>query len=342
MKRVLAALAALMATATAALAATPAPNVVTFVRGNSAGAVWVAAGNGGHARKLGAGYEPLVSPDGAEVAAARDADSGPALTLYPTAGSGAPQSLLNIAQGYVEPLAWSPDSRYLAVAVQDNAVKGLGHAGLIVIDTRTMTTTTVAHGIVSGASFAPGTSDELVYGLSTSQSYDAKINLFSSGPTGSGRVQLTTNGTSLNPVWGAKGIIFDRETARGADSAPQYELWLLAGGHARQLTHMRVGTLVEGLAPLAVSASGNRLIAEFVGQDTSYAYAVQISPLKVRQVSVPHQYPQGAGISPDGSTLLLDAGAFENSPAHGEVETVPFGGGRATRLVAGASPSWDG
>jgi hypothetical protein len=50
---------------------------------------------------------------------------------------------------------------------------------------------------------------------------------------------------------------------------------------------------------------------------------------------------QGAAISADGRSVLVSAGAFEQSPGHGTVETVPFGGGAPTVLARGASePSW--
>ena len=52
---------------------------------------------------------------------------------------------------------------------------------------------------------------------------------------------------------------------------------------------------------------------------------------------------QGAGISSDGSTLLIDTDSFEEPPSHGRIATVPLAGGRPTLLVAhGAQASWNG
>ena len=44
-----------------------------------------------------------------------------------------------------------------------------------------------------------------------------------------------------------------------------------ADPRVRKLTHVRVGPLVQGLVPLAFSADGARLLAEFEGEDTSEA-----------------------------------------------------------------------
>ncbi len=104
--------------------------------------------------------------------------------------------------------------------------------------------------------------------------------------TGGGAAQLTTNGDSFEPVWARSGIVFDRSTPCGLSKAPIYQLWIDAAGKMRQLTHLRVPALLSGLAPLEASADGNRLIAEYGGEDTSYAWTVQLSPLQVRPLTV--------------------------------------------------------
>jgi hypothetical protein len=114
-----------------------------------------------------------------------------------------------------------------------------------------------------------------------------------------------------------------------------------------QLTHLKVPTLLDGLSPLSASADGNRLIAEYGGEDTSYAWTVQLSPLQVKPLRVAGQSPdaqqvQGAQISSDGRQLLIDVGGFEQPPNHGEVESVGFAGGTATKLARGTQPSWSG
>jgi hypothetical protein len=50
-----------------------------------------------------------------------------------------------------------------------------------------------------------------------------------------------------------------------------------------------------------------------------------------------------AGISRDGTTVLVDEAALEVPPSDGRVASVAFSGGRVTLLVAhGAQASWNG
>jgi hypothetical protein len=93
---------------------------------------------------------------------------------------------------------------------------------------------------------------------------------------------------------------------------------------------------------MEVSADGNRIAAEFVGEDTSYAWTIQITPREVSQVRIGHQYVQGAGISSDGTRLLVDVGDFEQSSSRGFVETLAFGGGGVVKVTQGADASWSG
>lgn len=304
---------------------------------------WVANANGSHARRLGPGLQPLISPSGGYVASGLNASKGPALVLYSTSGAG-PQSFFNAATVSAEPVAWSPDSRYVAVELSSTQIKAR-QDGLAVIDTKTMRATTISSGkMISGASFNPSASggDRLVYGT-FSLTRDAPSNLYTVGPTGANPRQLTYDNHSLLPVWGAKGIVYVRETPRGSQYAPVYQLWLRSGSTTTELTHLKVGQLVSGLAPLSISSDGNRILAEFGGQDTSYAWTVQISPRRVMPVDAGgNKFVQGGAISGDGTRLLVDVGAFQDPPSRGTVESVAFGGGKPTRLARGADPTWNG
>ena len=239
------------------------------------------------------------------------------------------------------PLAWSPDSRYLAVLLRTDG-RLLTAIGLAVIDTTTMTARTVATGVIRGASFAPSGPDRLVYGHARSQQVDDTVNLYTINPDGSDPTQLTTDGNSLLPLWTTRGIVYDRETLRGVGTAPVCQLWLLHGGHGTQLTHMTRRALVAGLVPLAVSANGNRLIAEYEEPGGIIPLAVQLSPRRVRALATGGTKLQAAGISRDGRTLLLERRA-SGFPTHEVVvETVPFGGGPPTRIASGDSAAWNG
>lgn len=310
--------------------------------------VWIAAADGSDAKLLGPGQQPLLAPNGQSVAVSLFGatpgvdEHGPSIGIYPA--SGAPVGdYLSLETATATPLAWSPDSRYLAVERQSNGTTNIAAgSGLDVIDTQTGAVTPIAAGTIYGASFARDGSDRLVFGLSHSESFAGGVNVYMGEADGAGVHRITSDGRSLNPLWGPTYIAYDRERSRHL--SPEYQVWLAtpAGVRVRRLTHIAVGSLVQGLVPLAFSSNGSRLLAEFEGQDTSGAYTVNVVSGHAHSVTVHGQTVQGAGISGDGSTLLLDAGSFEQPPSHGRIVTVPFAGGHATTLVAhGSQASWN-
>ena len=54
-------------------------------------------------------------------------EQGPAIVVYSTA-AGAPLNTLSLDTATAQPLAWSPDSRYLAVFMQSNSVTNIAQA----------------------------------------------------------------------------------------------------------------------------------------------------------------------------------------------------------------------
>jgi hypothetical protein len=329
----------------------PEPPRLVYLTETAAGTpkAWIAAADGSAPKLLGLGQQPLLAPDGQSVAVALfgtvngPQESGPAIGIYPS--SGAPiADYLSLEAATATPLAWSPDSRYLAVFAQSNATVGIASSSsLDVIDTQTGTVTTIAHGEIYGASFARDGSDRLVFALGHSLSQSAKTNLYVAEADGAGVHAITSDGRSLFPLWGPAYIAYDRERMRRL--SPEYQIWLgtLANVGVRKLTHVRVGSLVQGLIPLDFSAAGNRLLAEFVGEDTSEAFAVNVTTGRARALHVGREEVQGAGISSDGGTLLLDTQSFEQAPSHGRIVSVPWAGGPPTVLVAhGAQASWNG
>jgi hypothetical protein len=210
------------------------------------------------------------------------------------------------------------------------------------VDTRTGTAKTIASGYVSGASFAPTKPDRVVYDLSDSQLAGARVDLYTASADGGSKRRLTGNGGSLNPVWGRRGIAFDRERQRGGMAGPEYQIFLLAGRRTNRITNVPVSPLAEGLVPVAVSADGQHLLAEFVGTDQSDAWAIDLVGRNADQVTISGHTVVGRGISRDGGRLLVDSGAFLHAPSNGQVMTVPFAGGRASVLVRHAiEPSWN-
>jgi hypothetical protein len=327
------------------------PGRLAFVTSSEAqpeSQVWTARSDGSEREQMGPGDQPLLSPSGALIAAGlfgtgAGSERGPSLAVYSTAGA-TPLRLGNVASATVTPLAWSPDSRYLAVSLQSTAVKNVArHSGLGLLDTTSGTLTTIASGIIYGASFAPDGSERIVFGRSATQGFSAPVNLYTALPSGAGLRRITSDGRSLNPVWGAARIAYDRERMRRND-APVYEIWLRppGSGPPRRLTGIRVRSLVSGLVPLGFSGSGTRLLAEFVGQDTSEAWTVSLPSGRARPVRVARRPVVGAGVSRDGGRLLVFEGGVEGPAAGDNVVTVPFGGGPAKLLVAhAAEPSWN-
>jgi hypothetical protein len=337
----------LVGVAALALSAAPAANAagLAFTTGGAKTypSVWAADANGSHAHKLGPGTLPVLSPNGAMVAAASGFGSGknPALVIYSTTG-GAKHTFFNVNQVGTGALAWSPDSRYLAVGLQDTtATRKVGHSAVMIIDTTTFTATKVASGVVQGLSFAPATPDTLVYGLASSQVFGSGTNLFSVTAAGGTPAQLTHDGHSYFPVWGKLGIAYD-EVKYIKNKAPAYSIWLLTNGHRTQITHQKVTLLQDGLMPIAVSADGRHLVANFIGEDTQDAVTVDLVTHKQYKLEVKGIPPVGYGISADGKRVLIDIGGFENPPIDGTVESMPFTGGKPTALHTHADqPSWN-
>ncbi len=90
------------------------------------------------------------------------------------------------------------------------------------------------------------------------------------------------------------------------------------------------------------SADGERLLTEYVGQDTSEAWTIQLATAKVRKLGISGASVTAGGLSRDGTTVLVDYNGFLNSASAGVVETLPFTGGKATVLVRHAVfPSWN-
>jgi hypothetical protein len=346
---------ALVATAFASPSLAPGPAqlpTIAYVTqsGSSPPLIWTMRSDGSQKTSLGQGFSPQISPSGQQVAVSLfgsgGSETGPALGVYSTTGA-PPLTYLKLASETAQPLTWSSDGRYLAVDVQSTAVYGAAAlSGLAILDTQSGRLSMIARGQLYGASFAPNDSDELLYGLARSRSLSARVNIYRAKPDGSGRVALTHDGRSLFPLWGPGTIVYDRERLRHND-APVYQLWLRspASPRARRLTNIRVRSLVSGLVPLAFSSDGSRLLAQFVGQDTSEAWTVSVASGRAHRLTPKRaRLPlQAAGISSDGGTVLVNEGGVDGPASEGRVARLPFAGGRSTVLVAhGSQASWNG
>jgi hypothetical protein len=306
--------------------------------------VWVALGNGtasvklGPSIKLGPANNALISPDGAEVAAVsiEKSETGKpsTLSLYPTSGAPALQLTKNVQ--FIQLLHWSPDSKLILVTVG---------AQLDVVDVANQQMHTIATGSIYGASFAPGTSEQVVYARSAPNK--TAVNLYVTGANGYGTREITHDGLSELPLWGKLGIVYSHETPRAKNPYPALQLWMIkpSGAGAHQLTSEPVPSQLQGLTPVGFSTSGTHLLANFVGPNGSNhaeAFTVDLSKHKplIRDLSGNGNGNIGDAISGNGRWILVTKGTTDNL-ALLSIEMVPWAGGKPTTLIAqGGYASW--
>jgi hypothetical protein len=323
------------------------PPRLAYVTGTSTTApqVWVANLHDGARRRVGPGQAPLLSPEGSVLAASAPGQSGPALTLY-TIGGTVIRRFYDAALLSAVAQAWSPDARYLAVALTSRNPASAAASGLAVIDTKTLSTSMLARGQLYGASFAPDGSDRIAYAVAGSPALDAPVDIHVAAPDGPRAQQLTHDGRSLYPVWGAGAIAYDRERLRQS-AAPAYEVWLMKsdGTQPTQLIHMPVPPLMDGLVPLAFSGDDDAwLLAQFEGLNTSRAWAIAVGARRAHplELSGARAGVTAAATSRSGDVALVERGGFLRPPSQGSIEELPLSGGRAVQLIAhGSEPSWN-
>jgi Tol biopolymer transport system component len=322
--------------------ATP-PRRIAYVTGGTGSPmeVWMASAGGRNPRMLGPGRDPVLAPSGALVAASADGGHGPALIVYSSRGPAV--RLFSSARVDAQPLAWSPDSRHLAVALTSRDPANQVGSGLAMIDLPGGSVRILDAGVVHGASFAKDGSNRLAYAIAPSPALSARVDVHVVDTDGDQRRALTHDGVSLNPVWGPSGIAFDRERRR-TDALPAYTVWFEHpdGSGLRRLAGPAAPPLRSGLVPLAFAAGGHELLASYQGVDTDETWTIAIGSGTARQLLVSGQSVAPGGISSSGTAVLVDRGGFLEPPEAGTVESVPLGGGAARVLVSGgAEPSWN-
>ena len=326
-----------------AVAAAPAAQAtLVFDRGHLHRSVWVAADDGSGARQLAApGDNPKIAPDGRTVV--YEVTTGksfrPDMMAVPADGSAPPRLL---AKGWrdVYSFDWSRDSTTIVTVLGPE----LGTKRLALIDVATGTQRTIARGFFSGASFSPG-GVRVAYGRATHDRYPSPSDVYAADVAGGAPVRLTRDHRSQYPLWSPKGrIVFVKlvDAAR-RKYGPKNELYLMGndGSHVRRLTHTTVDPLLTGLVPTAWSRDGRRLLAQFGGQDTTYAETVNPRTGRHRPLVKAEETGLLATALSAGGTLVLGAtGGFDPS-SHHDVVSVPYSGGRATILVKnGFDPDW--
>ena len=156
--------------------------------------------------------------------------------------------------------------------------------------------------------------------------------------------RLTRTKDAFNPLWGAQGLVFDRQRPREGD-APVYNLWAILpdGTGLRRITRLKIPPLASGLVPVDLSADGGRLLAAFTGQDTLVGFTVDTQDGATRSLSRDFEGGiVGYDLSNDGSTILGHTGGPDPSDPH-DVVTLPYrAGGKVTVLVHSAAyPHWN-
>jgi len=318
---------------------------LVFTRNPFSPTVFVANDNGSSARKLGLGSNPRVSPDGQKVVFYRFGKGNqPSELMLAPASGGAPKKL---ASGWQDPFvfAWSPDSTTIAVLLGPE----VGKQRLTTIDVATGTQYIVARGYFSGVSFSPQGSEQLVFGQATSENFPSRsdvyrIDLLPPGAMSVAAVtpqRLTSDHCSSSPLWGPnERIVFVKHLGeKSRKYGPKNDLFLMDpdGRKVKRLTRTKVAPLLSGLSPTEWSGNGNRLLAEFGGQDTTYAVTVNPKTGAERALTKEREVGfVGTALSKDGKFVLGSLGGFEPGPGH-KVVSIPYAGGKPKVLASNAS-----
>lgn len=334
----------------AALLALPAAAAATlsYVKNPFNATVFVANDDGSGARKVAAGHNPHVAPDGLSVAYLHEGPSGAQeLKIAPATGGPGATLMTNVREAFY--VAWSPDSKTIA------ALRGpeLGKRKLILIDVATGLQSVVAQGFFSGFSFSPdGT--EIAYAVAGSEKFPPRSDVFRFPVPIPGvvnvrapePVRLTSDHNSSQPLWGPQKIVFVKALeGKKRQYGGKNELFLMSsqGKGVKRLTHTKVDPLLQGLFPTEWSANGARLLTEFEGQDVSYAVVVNPKTGVQRPVAGTGETGfVGTDLSADGSVVLGFNGGFDPGLKNHKVQTVPYSGGKPKTLVKEAfEPSWN-
>jgi dipeptidyl aminopeptidase/acylaminoacyl peptidase len=320
------------------LLAPPAQARLVYVKraASAAPVVYTATDAGKRPRRVGIGRAPTVSPDGrwiAYVTVPRGSSDPEQVMLIPVDG-GAARLLMRGRS--VTSLTFGPDSRRVAAVVNQRRVR--------MYDIAEDTLVSAARGWIRGFSFSPdGT--QIAFGVATNRATGAPSDVYVAPVDDSvERKRITTTGDALNPVWGPREVVFDRQRRRRRQP-PAYNLWATDPSgtqEARRLTALTIPPLVSGLVPVELSAGGRRLLAVFTGQDTSVGFTVSTVSGRTRALSRDFESGLvGFDLTADGRAILAHTGGPDPSNAH-DVVRVPYRGGEPTVLVDNAAfPDWN-
>jgi Tol biopolymer transport system component len=323
----------LLGAAFALLLAAPAEATLVYVKdaGGAEPQVWVADNDGSKARRLGPGHTPKVSPDGRWVAWIQP---GTPDQLMMRLADRTRKARVVARSSFIAEYDFSPDSKSVGMVLSRR---------LFVYDIRERKEVRAASGVIRGFSFSPDSASVVFGTAGRNDVADAPSDLYSVRLEDKLRQRITRDRKSLNPLWRADGIIHDRMNAREGD-APTYNLFEIQpdGGSLRRITRLRIPSLMSGLVPLELSANGGRLLAQFIGQDTSVAFRVNPATGKTKALDTDFENGLvGFDLTADGRTVLGHTGGPDPTADH-NVVTIPYAGGEPRVLVRRASfPDWN-
>lgn len=327
----------------AALALAPAAGAaLVYDKGFTSGhpSVWIANDDGSGARRLAPGNSPHISPDGLTVVyeLMPTAATGFKPWLMKIPASGGTPTLLRKPVWLASGFAWSPDSHTIATVTG----REIGTKRLVLLDVATGATRTVASGAFSGVSFSP-TGTAIAYARASRDGFPLRSEVYTAPVAGGTPTPITTGRRSIGPVWGATSIVISRQRkSHKRGDGPKQDLYTVRpdGTRLHRLTRTNVPFLLTGLTATEFSADGTRLLAEFGGQDTSFAETV--SPSSGRQHTVGRLADGIVGyrLSSDGRSILAATGGYDPAGRH-DVVSIPYVGGVLTVLARHAyDPDW--
>jgi hypothetical protein len=327
--------AALVAIAGLLALAAPARATLVYVKkpGAESPVVYVARDDGAERRRVDSGRAPAVSPDGNWIAwIARDA--GLDELRLQRAGGGA--TLLVVRSRRIDAVRFSPDSTIVGAVLSARRLR------LYTLSSDTVVP--VGSGFIHGWTFSPD-SKAIAWGRASDPAPEAPGDIYAAPIAPGARARrVTRTKDALNPLWGAQGIIFDRQRSRPGD-APVYNLWAIQpdGSGLRRITRLRIPSLASGLVPLDLSADGARLLAGFTAQDT-LIMGFTVDPQSGATRALSKDAAQGLvgdDLSADGTTILAHTGGPNPAVAH-DVVTVPYAKRAKPTVLAhrAADPHW--
>ncbi|MDA0170421.1 hypothetical protein OJ998_15080 [Solirubrobacter taibaiensis] len=312
----------------------PAQARIAFVRGES---IYTADDDGSSLKRVTKGSLVEISPDGRWMTFSRFIIKGSRWETWLSRTNGKSMKRISRAR---DPLGaeFSPDSKLVALGYRNK---------LSIMEVATRRAAVLATGAIRGFSFAPD-GHAIVFERLRTPGDD----IYNTDPRDlwiverdrTGLRQLTTDGVSLNPLWTAQGVVFNRQEVQEEGKAPLYQIFQqnTQTGVVSELTTRPVvaNDLISGPVPVARSADGLRLVAAVSGQSQFAAMLIDFSNGSIRDFGTTEIVP--LGMSRDGSRVLLQTGSLDPTDRHNLVLADFATMQRRTIIRNAHSASWTG